>query len=111
MLDFGLVFELDREKLGKFLSCAIDPALDRADGTLADPGGLLVGEAGRANQNEGLALVRGEMKQRFTKLSELDMPGLCLRRSQALRIAAIGVLNLTTSLAIFGAKMIAKDCK
>jgi len=47
------------------------------------------------------------MKQRFTKLAELDMPGLCLRRSQALRIAAIGVLNLATSLAIFGAKMIA----
>jgi len=49
MFDFGLVFELDREKLGKFLSCAVDPALDRADGALADPSGLLVGESGGAN--------------------------------------------------------------
>ena len=64
MFDFGLV--LDREQLGEFLSCPIDPALDRADRALADMSGLLVGEAGGANQNERLALIRGKLKQRLT---------------------------------------------
>src|SRR5439155_21376621 len=86
VLDFGFVLDLDREKLGKFLSCAVNPALDRADGTFADMGGLLVGEAGGANQNERLALIRGGVKQRLAKFPELDMPGLRFRRCQALRI-------------------------
>ncbi len=108
---FGLMLDLDREKLGKFLSCAVDPALDRADGALADMSGLLVGEAGGANQNERLALIRGEVKQRLAKFPELDMPGLCFRRCQALRIAAISIFDLPTTLAIFGAKVISQDCE
>src|SRR5215475_6205715 len=79
VLDFGFVLELDREKLCKFLPCAIDPALDSADGAFTDVSGLLVREARGPDQNERLALIRREVKQRLTEFSELDMPSLSFR--------------------------------
>ena len=39
----------------------VDPALDRADGAAADLRRFLVGEAGGADQDQGLALVGGQL--------------------------------------------------
>src|SRR3954447_5278132 len=74
-LDLGPLTELYRENLSKFLSCAIDPALDRADGAVADVSGLLIGKARRADENKRLALIRRELEQRLAELPELDMAG------------------------------------
>ncbi len=52
------------EKLNEPRAGAMDPALDRSYRALADGGGLLVGEARRADENERFALVRQELRER-----------------------------------------------
>src|SRR5262249_1972107 len=52
---------LDRQQLREPDPGAIDPAFDGADRAAADPCGLLIGKSGGPNQDQGLALIGGEL--------------------------------------------------
>src|SRR6476660_3430852 len=73
-----IVDAVDRQQIGKPRARAVDPALDRPDRTAADRRGVLVGEAGRADEDKGLALVWRQFVERGTKLLELH--AACLLR-------------------------------
>jgi hypothetical protein len=93
-----------RENLSEPASCAVNPALDGADGASANLSGLLVGESGCADQNQRLALFRGQQFECVTKLGDLKSAVLLRERRERLRIGAVDVLNLAPTLAIFGAE-------
>src|SRR5262245_62932037 len=63
---------LDRQQLGETGASAVDAALDGTDGTAADRRGLLVGHAGRADQDDGVALLGRQLGQRDAQLLELQ---------------------------------------
>src|SRR5262247_2079704 len=67
-----IVDAVDREELGETRPRAAHAALDGADRAFADLGGLLVGEARRTDQDQRLALVRRQLRQRRTKFLQLD---------------------------------------
>src|SRR4051794_20174384 len=67
---------LDGEKIGKARAGAIDTALDGADRAPADVRGLLVGEAGRADQDQRLALIGGKLRERPTEFLEFESAAL-----------------------------------
>src|SRR5512132_1715989 len=61
---------LDREQIGQARARAIDAALDRADGAFADRRSFLVGEAGGADEDQRLALIRRQLRKRRAEFLE-----------------------------------------
>ena len=59
-----IVDAVDRQQVRKPRPCAVDPALDGADRAAANRRRVLVGEARSANQNQRLALIRRQLRQR-----------------------------------------------
>src|ERR1700674_4186056 len=104
-----IVDALDRHQLGQACAGAVDAALDRTDRAAADPGRFLVGKSRRADQDEGLALIRRQLGERGAEFLELDAAGLLGLGFQSLRIGAFTVGDLATTLAIFRAEKIAQD--
>ena len=82
------------EKLNEPRAGTMDPALDRSYRALADGGGLLVGEARRADENERFALARQELRERPADFLEFQSAVLLGRRFQATDVTAVGVLRL-----------------
>ena len=72
-------------------------------------GGLLVGEARCADQDQRLALVRRQLGERRAEFLELDVAGLLRMGLQRLGIAAVGILDLAPALAVFRAEQVAQD--
>src|SRR3954471_14574571 len=64
---------IDIEQRRQFRARAVDAALDGADRAAADGGGVLVGEAGCADQDQRFALVLRQLVERLAKLLELQM--------------------------------------
>ena len=87
----------------------MDPALDRSYRALADGGGLLVGEARRADENERFALVRQELRERPADFLEFQSAVLLGRRFQATDVTAVGVFDFAATLAVFRAEQVAED--
>src|SRR5712671_642339 len=100
---------IDIEQRREFRSRAVDAALDGADRAAADRRGVLIGEAGGADQDQGLALVLREFVQRGAEFLELQMCALRRLRFQRLGIVAFGVLHLAPPLAVVGAKQVAQN--
>src|SRR3984893_7096964 len=96
-----IVDAVDRQQIGKPRARAVDPALDRADRAAADRRRVLVGEAGRADEDKGLALVWRQLLKRGTKLLELHAAGLLRIGFERVGVAAFGVLHLPPPLAVF----------
>src|SRR5260370_40208857 len=67
---FGAV---DVEQRREFRARAVDAALDGADRTTADGRGVLIGEAGGADQDQRFALVLRQLLEGCAKLLELQM--------------------------------------
>ena len=82
-----VVDALDRQQLGKPAAGAVDAALDGADRAFADFGGLLVGKAGRADQDQRLALIRRQLRERRAEFLEFDPAELIGMRLEAFREA------------------------
>src|ERR1043166_10219734 len=86
-----IVDVVDRQQTRETGARTIDAALDGADRAAANLGGFLVGEAGRADQDEGLALVVGELGERLMEFPELDAAGLLGLRLPGLGLVSFGV--------------------
>src|SRR6516164_5270571 len=98
----------DRQQIGKARTGAIDPALDGPHRTIANCGCLLVGEPGRTDQDKGFPLVGRQLRERYTKLLELDPALLLGMRFQRLRVASIRILDFAPTLAVLRPKQIAQ---
>jgi hypothetical protein len=75
---------------------------------LADRSCLLVGEAGRADEKQGLALAGRSFASaaEFLEFHPAVLPG---RRFQAVDLTAAGVLDFAAALAVFRAEQVAED--
>src|SRR5260370_12107441 len=104
-----IVGAVDIEQGRKLRARAVDAALDGADGTAADRRGVLVGEAGGADQDQRFALVLRQLVERQAKLLELQMRVLRRLGLQGFGIIALCVLDLAPPLAIVGAEQVAQD--
>ena len=104
-----IVGAVDGKQFGQSRSLAVDAALDGADRAVADRRRLLVGKTGRADENEGFAVVRRQFGQSGTEFLKLDAPVLFRVLGQRFRIAAVGVFDLAPAFAVFGAEQIAQD--
>src|SRR3981189_2109012 len=104
-----IVDALDRHQLGQARAGAIDAALDRTDRAAANSSRFLVGKSRSADQDEGFALIRGQLGERGAEFLELDAAGLLRLGFEGLRIGAFTVGDLATTLAIFRAEKIAQD--
>src|SRR5262245_22801111 len=90
-------------------SRAAHPALDGADGDAADAGCLLIGEAGSADEHQGLALVVRQLAQRNLEVGQIEMTLLRGVRREPACVVAVGILNLAAALADLRVVMIAQD--
>src|SRR6266699_4168372 len=99
----------DRQQLRQPSSRAIDAAFDRSDRAAADLRRLLIGKARSSNQDQGFALIRGQLGECAGKLLELQAAGLLGLRFEGLRIRAVVVLDLAAALAIVGSKQVAEN--
>src|SRR6202158_2785163 len=81
---------IDIEQGAEFRSRPVDPAFDGADRAAADRRGVLIGEAGGADQNQCFALVLRKFVERGAEFLELEMRVLRRLGFQRLGIAAIG---------------------
>src|SRR6185295_14986891 len=63
---------LDREEIGEARARAIDAALDGAHGAFADRRRFLVGEAGGADEDQRLALIRRQLRKRRAEFLEFE---------------------------------------
>ena len=86
-----------------------DTALDRADGDAADASRFLIGEAGSADENQGLTLIVGELAQRDLEIGQIEMTLLRGMGSEPASIMTVGVLDLAAALADLGVIVIAQD--
>src|SRR4051812_47836789 len=102
-----IVDALDRHQLGQARTGAIDAALDGADRAAANSSRFLVGKTRSADQDESLALIRGQLGERGAEFLELDAAGLLGLGFQGFRIGALAVGDLAATLAIFRAEKIA----
>src|SRR5690348_18496081 len=89
-----VVDAFDRHELGETGAGPVHATLDGADRAAADAGRFLIGEAGRAYQHEGLALVLRQLGKRGPELLELDAARLLGLGLERFRIAAIAVRYL-----------------
>src|SRR6202007_483449 len=71
-----IVDAVDREKIGEPGARSIDATLDRAPRADANRRRVIVGKAGGAYQDKGLALVRRQLGQGSAEFLELHAPGL-----------------------------------
>jgi hypothetical protein len=94
-------------------SSSVSRSLSRASRSayraLADRSRLLVGETRRADEKQGLALVGWQLRERHAEFLEFHAAVLVGMRLQTLRVAAVGVFDLTTPLAVFRAEQVAED--
>ena len=95
--------------VGEPVARAVDAALDRADRAAADLRRLLVGKAGRPDQDQRLALVVGKLRERRAKVLHVHMAVLLGMGREPRRIAAVGVLDLAPPLAALGEIGVAQD--
>src|SRR6202043_2202114 len=84
-----IIDAVDGEQVGKPGAGAIDAALDGADRAAANPCAVLVGKARGADQDQSLALVRWQLRERSAEFLEFDAAGLLRMRFQRLGIAAV----------------------
>src|SRR5690606_40254155 len=63
----------DGQKFNQPVPRAVDAALHRADGAITDARRLLVGHAGRADQNQRFALVCGQLLQGLAEIEEIHV--------------------------------------
>src|ERR1700733_7526457 len=104
-----IVDAVDGKEIGKAGAGAIDAALDGADRAAADRRGVVIREAGSADQDQRLALVGRQFRQRGAEFLELTPAGLLGMRYQGVSIAAVGVFHLAPPLAVFGAEQVAQN--
>src|SRR5262245_31171374 len=102
-----VVDRVDRHELGETRAGAADAALDGADRTFADLGRLLVGEAGRTDQDQRLALIRRQLRQRRAEFLQLDAALLIGLRLHVVGILAFDVLHLAPPLAVLRPEKVA----
>ena len=100
---------VDIEQRAELRARAVDAALDGADRAAADRRGILIGEAGGADQDQRFALVLRQLVERGAEFLELQMRVLRRLGLQRLGIAAVGILDLAPPLAIVGAEQVAQD--
>ena len=72
-------------------------------------GGFLVGKSRSADQNQRLALIRRQLRQRLAEFAQLYFAKLLGLRLQRIGVMAVSILDLTPALAIFRAEVIAQD--
>ena len=99
---------VDGEQLREPRAGTIDPALDRPYRAFADRSRLIVGEARRADEKQGLALAGRQLRERHTKFLEFHPARLLRRRFQAIDVTAVGVFDFAASLAVFRAEQVAE---
>src|SRR4029079_18911276 len=87
----------------------VDPALDLPDCAITDGRSLLIGESRRADEDECLTLIGGKFRKRRPKLLKLHTTVLLRVGLQALRVTAVGVFDLTPTLAIFRPEQIPEN--
>src|ERR1700730_6813438 len=88
---------------------AMDSALDRFCRGLTDRSRLLVLEARRADEKQGVALDEWQLCKRVAEILEFHPAVLLGRRFQAVEVAAVGVLDFAALLAIFRPELVAED--
>ena len=88
---------VDGEELREPRAGTIDPALDRAYPALANRSRLLVGEARRADEKQGLALVGRQLCKRRPEFLEFDPALLLGRRFQAIDVTIGAVFDFAAS--------------
>src|SRR5260370_35766638 len=93
-----IVGAVDIEQGRKLRARAVDAALDGTDGAAADRRGVLVGEAGGADQDQRFALVLRQLVERQAKLLALQLRVLRPLLLQALCIIPLALLALALPL-------------
>jgi RNA polymerase sigma-70 factor (ECF subfamily) len=83
--------------------------VDGADRAAANGGGVLVGEAGGANQDQRFALVLRQLVEGVTEFLEFQMRILRRLGLQGFRVVALGVLHFAPPLPVIRAKQVAQD--
>src|SRR5260221_6890401 len=86
-----------------------DPALDRADGALADGGCLLIGQAAGADHDQHLALALSELPEGPAKIGELEVGVLRRRRGGPFAGNVVDRLYLEAVLANLVVEQVAQD--
>ena len=88
---------------------AVDAAFHGADGTAGDVGGILVGEAFGADQDERLALIRRQLRQRLAEIDKIEVTLLLGRDRKLGGQLALAVGDLALRLAQLREVGIAKN--
>lgn len=109
MFPANLARIVDYEQLREPAACTIDATLNRPHRRLTDRCRLVVGEARRADEKQGLALNERQIRERVGELLELQATMLLGRRFQAVEVAAVGVFDLAASRAKFRPKKVTED--
>ena len=78
----------------------MDPALDCPHRAFADRSRLLVREARRADEKQGLALAGRQLRERHTKFLEFHPAVLLGRGFQAIDVTAVGVFDFAAPFAL-----------
>ena len=97
------------EHLAEAIAGAVDAALDRAHGAAGNLGGLLVGEASGADQDQGFALIVGEADERGAEILHLHMAVLLGMSRKRSGVASVGILDFAAALAALGEVGVAQD--
>jgi len=83
-------------------ACSIDPAFHRADRTFAQRSGILIGQAGRTNQDQRLAVIGRKTVQSSSEVLKLHVALLRRTGCQASRVTPLFVADLVPPLAKLG---------
>src|SRR4051794_2724209 len=100
---------VEAEELGETQAGAGDAALHRADGAVHDRRDVLVGQAGGADEEERLALVGGQLRQRDAQIGEVELRALLGRAREVRRIRPLRILDLAAALAVLRMEQVAQD--
>ena len=76
----------------------VNAAFDCPDRYSANLGHLIIRQAFRRDEKKGLPLIRGELRQRRTRVLEIELTRLLRCGCEPSRVFLLGVLDLTLSL-------------
>jgi hypothetical protein len=93
------------------LSCAEDPALDRANSTTADRSGRMVRQAGNSNQKEGFAVDGRQPLECLRNVPKFQVVQLCRRARELRGVMPIAIGHFPAPGSQFPVVGVAQDCE
>src|SRR5215207_5827790 len=97
------------EEFGKALSGAVDPALDRADGSAADHRRFFVTEPFGSDQQHRFPLLVRQLRQSTAQFRKLHAPRLFREGGELGREEVIDILHLALAPAVLGVEQVAHE--